>query len=44
MLEFMKWMERQDFDLPADLSERHDDYLAEIYEAEATKRPPPKAS
>lgn len=41
MLEFMKWMERQDFDLPADLSERHDDYLAEIYEAEATKRPPP---
>jgi hypothetical protein len=32
MLEFMEWMKQQDFDLPADLSERHDDYLAEAYE------------
>jgi hypothetical protein len=44
MLEFMEWMKQQDFDLPADLSERHDDYLAEIYEEEATKPPPPKVS
>jgi hypothetical protein len=40
MLEFMEWMAQQDFDLPADLAERHDDYLAEIYEEEARKPPP----
>jgi hypothetical protein len=32
MLEFMEWMKQQDFDLPADLAERHDDYLARAYE------------
>jgi hypothetical protein len=32
MLEFMDWMKAQDFDLPADLAERHDHYLAEAYE------------
>jgi hypothetical protein len=32
MLEFLDYMEsRQDLNLPADLSERHDDYLAEAY-------------
>lgn len=40
MLEFLEWMKQQDFDLPPDLSVRHDDYLAEIYEAEATREPP----
>ncbi len=36
MLEFMESL--GDLDLPSDLSERHDDYLAEIYEAEANRR------
>ena len=41
MLEFMEWMRQQDFDLPSDLAERHDDYLAEAYEAEVTRKPSP---
>jgi hypothetical protein len=42
MLEFLDYMEsRQDLNLPTDLSERHDDYLAEIYEAEARRDEPP---
>jgi len=33
MLEFLDYMKsRTDLDLPADLAERHDDYLAEAYE------------
>ena len=36
MLEFMESL--QALDLPPDLSERHDDYLAEIYAAEANRR------
>ena len=44
MLEFMDWMEQQNFDAPSDVSERHDDYLAEIYEAEATRKPPPRGT
>jgi hypothetical protein len=31
MLEFLEWVRQQDFDLPTDLSIRHDDYLAEAY-------------
>jgi hypothetical protein len=41
MLEFMESL--GDLDLPPDLSERHDDYLAEIYEAEASRDVPKKA-
>lgn len=41
MLEFIESL--QDLDLPPDLSERHDDYLAEIYEAEASRDVPKKA-
>jgi hypothetical protein len=41
MLEFLEWVWQQDLDLPADLSVRHDDYLAEIYQGESTREPPP---
>lgn len=34
MLEFIEYMKALDPNLPADLSERHDDYLAEAYEDE----------
>jgi hypothetical protein len=34
MLEFLDYMETLNPDLPPDLSERHDDYLVEILEAE----------
>lgn len=35
MLEFLDYMRsRTDLDLPTDVSERHDDYLAEAYEDE----------
>lgn len=46
MLELLDYMEsRTDLkDLPADLSERHDDYLVELYEAERDRRDVPDPS
>jgi hypothetical protein len=42
MLEFLDDMKsRTDLDLPADLAARHDEYLAEIYDAEARRDDPP---